>query len=88
MGWLRTESTVQASAVSGRELNSSHEHTKIITIYTAIIDEKDWNPPEKIFYNLRQTELGTSYPNNNNLIPVLGPLGPATRIQDLALHVS
>ena len=33
------------------ECTSSHGHTKITTIYKTIIDEKDWNSPEKIFYN-------------------------------------
>ena len=33
------------------ELTSSHGHTKITTVYRAIIDEKDQNLVEKIFYN-------------------------------------
>ena len=33
------------------ELNSSHEHTQTTTICRTIINEKEWNLPEKIFYN-------------------------------------
>lgn len=33
------------------ELNSSHKYSKITTICRTIINEKDWNLPEKTFYN-------------------------------------
>lgn len=35
------------------ELTSSHEHTKITTIYREAIDERAWNLLENIFYNKR-----------------------------------
>ena len=35
----------------GSELTFFHEHTTITTIYRETIDEKDWNLPEKTFYN-------------------------------------
>ena len=38
------------------ELTSSHDHTKIPTIFRAIITGKDQTLSEKIFYNLRYKE--------------------------------
>ena len=39
---------------------SSHEHNKIKTTCRTTTDEKDWNLPEKIFYNQRHKEGTTT----------------------------